>query len=156
MKNAFYFVFKDLFILQIFTFLSIFFGYVKKTWEKVMADFKMYDVTDWTTNDYHTIFPNISRSKENQADHKIYSMRNILLQKSYTKYGEKLVVDPFIQHISESTIWIVLNVVFVLCPIWGLPKYVKNRCWPLALTLHKMFLKNKKRTGTNLFTSFSA
>ena len=69
-----------------------------------MADFKMYDVTDWTTNDYHTIFPNISRSKENQADHKIYGMRNILLQKSYTKYGEKLVVDPFIQHISESTI----------------------------------------------------
>ena len=60
-----------------------------------MADFKMYDVTDWTTNDYHTIFPNILRSKGNQADHKIYSMRNILLQKSYTKYGGKTSRRPF-------------------------------------------------------------
>ena len=43
-KNAFYFMLKALYILEIFTFLSRLFGYV----EKLLDD----DVIDWTTNNY--------------------------------------------------------------------------------------------------------
>ena len=63
MKNAFYFMLKALFVLEIFTFLSWLFGYVEKRLDKkAMVNFKIYDVTDWTTNNY-----NISESKGNQA-----------------------------------------------------------------------------------------
>ena len=50
-KNAFYFMLKALFVLKIFTFLSWLFGYVGK-WldKKAVVNFKIYDVTDWTTN----------------------------------------------------------------------------------------------------------
>ena len=33
---------------------------------------------------------------------------------------------------------------------------LKLRCWPLVSTLHKAFLKNKKRSETSLSVSFSA
>ena len=50
-KNVFYFMLKALFVLKIFTFLSWLFGYVGK-WldKKAVVNFKIYDVTDWTTN----------------------------------------------------------------------------------------------------------
>ena len=49
MKNAFYFMLKALFILELFTF-----GYIER-WvdKKVMVNFKIYDFTNWTTNDYN-------------------------------------------------------------------------------------------------------
>ena len=54
MKNAFYFILKALFVLDIFTFLSWVFGYVEKRLDKkAMVNFKIYDVTDWTTNIYN-------------------------------------------------------------------------------------------------------
>ena len=54
LKNAFYFMLKALFILEIFKFLSWLFGYVEKRLDKkVKVNFKIYDVTDWTTNDSH-------------------------------------------------------------------------------------------------------
>ena len=47
-----------------------------------MVYFKIYDVTDWTANDYNT-YINISRRKVNQAmksgQSKKYSVRNIFL-----------------------------------------------------------------------------
>ena len=53
-KNAFYFTLKALFVLGIFTFLSRLFGYVRKDLDKKdEVNFKIYDVTDWTTNDYN-------------------------------------------------------------------------------------------------------
>ena len=53
-KNAFYFTLKALFVLEIFTFLSRLFGYVRKDLDKKdEVNFKIYDVTDWTTNDYN-------------------------------------------------------------------------------------------------------
>ena len=55
MKNAFYFMLKSLFVFEIFTFLSCLFGYAEKQLDKkALVSFKIYDVTDWTTNNYKT------------------------------------------------------------------------------------------------------
>ena len=55
MKTAFYFMFKALFVRQIFTFLSRIYGYVEKRLDKrAMINFKIYDVIVWTTNNYNT------------------------------------------------------------------------------------------------------
>ena len=54
MKNAFYIKLKALFILDIFTFLSWRFGHVEKQLDKkAEVNFKIYDVTDWTANNYN-------------------------------------------------------------------------------------------------------
>ena len=61
MKNAFYFMLKALFVLEIFTL----FGYVEKRLDKkVDVNFKIYDVIDWATNNYNIYF---SISKEVKA-----------------------------------------------------------------------------------------
>ena len=60
MRNVFYFKLKNFFVLEIFTFLSLHFGYVEKRLDqKAMVNFKIYVIT------LH-ILPNISRSKGNQ------------------------------------------------------------------------------------------
>ena len=69
---------KALFVLKIFEFLSWIFAYGEKRLDKrAKADFKIYDVTDWTTK--------ISRSKDNQAmkfgQLTEYNMRSIFLEK---------------------------------------------------------------------------
>ena len=54
MKNVFYFILKFHFVHETFTlFIYItLFGYVEKRLvEKAMVNFKIYDVTDCTTND---------------------------------------------------------------------------------------------------------
>ena len=44
-----------IFYLEIFTLSSWFFGYVEKRLKKkAIINFKIYDVADWTTNDYNT------------------------------------------------------------------------------------------------------
>ena len=51
MKNAFYFMLKALFILKIFKILSCLFIYVEKRLDKKdKADFNIYDVTTWLSN----------------------------------------------------------------------------------------------------------
>ena len=56
MKNAFYFTSKALFVLKIFKFLSLLFGYVAKRQDKIKdkINFKFCDVTAWLTNDLNT------------------------------------------------------------------------------------------------------
>ena len=55
MKNAFYFMLKAVLIFDILTFTSWLFGYVEKRLDKkAMVNFKVDDVTDWTTNDHNT------------------------------------------------------------------------------------------------------
>ena len=55
MKNAFYFTFKGLFVLEIFKFLSLLFGHVGKGLNlKVKVTFKIYDATTWLTNSWNT------------------------------------------------------------------------------------------------------
>ena len=54
MENASYFMLKALFVPEVFTFCHDFFGHVEKWFaEKVKVNFKIYDVTDWTTNNYN-------------------------------------------------------------------------------------------------------
>ena len=55
MKNVFYFILKARFAFQIFTILSRDFGFVEK-WldKKAMVNFKLYGITDWTTNNCNT------------------------------------------------------------------------------------------------------
>ena len=46
---------KTLFVLEIFTFLSLPFGYVEQRLDKEgMVDFKTYNVTNWPTLNYNT------------------------------------------------------------------------------------------------------
>ena len=53
MKNAFYFMLKALFVLEIYKFLSYLLGYVEKRLDtKAKVNFKIYDVTNWTANNY--------------------------------------------------------------------------------------------------------
>ena len=55
MKNAFYFMLKSLFVIEIFTFLSSHFGNIEKRLDKkAMINFKIYDFTHWTTNNHNT------------------------------------------------------------------------------------------------------
>ena len=53
MTKAFYFILKVFFILELFTFLFRLFGYAeKRLHKKAMVNFKIYDVIDWTANNY--------------------------------------------------------------------------------------------------------
>ena len=55
MKNAFCFMLKAFFVLEISKFLYWLFGYVeKRNDKKVKVNFKIYDVTDWTKDNCNT------------------------------------------------------------------------------------------------------
>ena len=55
MKNAFYFMLKTLFLLAIFKFLSLRFGYVEERLDwKAEVESKIPDVTGWIANNYNT------------------------------------------------------------------------------------------------------
>ena len=44
------FISEALFVLEVFTFLFRIFGYLEKRLDKKDINFKIYDFTDWTTN----------------------------------------------------------------------------------------------------------
>ena len=55
MKNALYIILKAYFVLEIFKILSLHFGHVEKLiYKNGQVNFKLYDVIDWTTNNYNT------------------------------------------------------------------------------------------------------
>ena len=58
-----------------------------------------YMASTWLTNNCNTHITNISRSKGNQAmkfsQLRDYNMRNIFLEKSYTKCGREAIPRPF-------------------------------------------------------------
>ena len=56
MKNAFYFTLNTLFVLKTFRFyIPNFFNHVGKCLvKKAMVNFKIYDASDWETNNYNT------------------------------------------------------------------------------------------------------
>ena len=97
MKNVFYFTLKALFVLKIFYVLSCLFGHVGNWFDqKDKVNFKFYDVTTWEINSCNS---HISRSKRSETMNfdqlTEYNMRNIFLEKSYTKCGGELFPDPF-------------------------------------------------------------
>ena len=55
MKNVFYFILEALLVLNMFKFLSWFFGHIEKTaWLEDKVNFKIHDVTICVTNNYNT------------------------------------------------------------------------------------------------------
>ena len=97
MKNAFYFMLKALFVLEIFTFFLLYRnGLIGKLW--LISQF----MTSQTGQQIITIhiFPNISRSEGNQAMNYgeliIYSKRNIFLQNHAEDKVGRLVLDHFL------------------------------------------------------------
>ena len=110
------------------------------------------------------ILPNISRSKGNQAMKTgqliEYNMRNIFLEKPYTKrVGET--IPRLFPKLSKLSISLdnclkFYTVCFYCMPRWGLSKLLKLGCRPLAFTSYNAFLKNKKEFGTSFPASFSA
>ena len=90
MKNALYFTLKALFVPKIFRFLSWLFGHVSKS---MMSQPGLQTIA-------LDILPNISRSKGNQAMKSCqlieYNMRNIFVEKSYTKCAGETIPQTLI------------------------------------------------------------
>ena len=73
-------------------------------------------------------------------------MKNIFIEKSYTKCGGEASPRPFyikikIERISRSTAWNAINFVFSVYPSGGLPKHIKTK---VLINCIKLF-KNLKR-----------
>ena len=88
-------------------------------------------------------------------------MRNILSWKIMHKiwrrsYSQTLLWKIKIEHISGSTIWIVIKFVFIICPSRGLLKYIKTEVLTTYFYLIKSFSKMKKWSGTGAPTPFYA
>ena len=84
--------------------------------------------------------------------------QGIFFMKNHTQnVVEKLVPDLSIKKPTLSVTLLKCYKVCFYCMFKSRStKLLKLRCWPLAFTLYKTFLKNKERSGTILPTWFSA
>ena len=87
-------------------------------------------------------------------------MRDIFLEKSYTKGGGeaslRLVSEKSkLSSSPDQACKVRLQLVSIVCQIEDYRNILKLSCRPLAFTLYKAFLKNKKRSETSLPASFS-
>ena len=76
-----------------------------------------------------------------------YKMRNIFLKRSFKNVVEKLVQDPFIKIKIEQTLnreFEMIKFVYNICPIQGLPKYIKTNV-PINFYLKQSFFKKIKK-----------
>ena len=90
-----------------------------------------------------------------------YILRNIFLEKWYTKCGGKTIPAPFFKKsklsISLDQYSKVLYILFLLfAKFEDYRNWLKLNCRPPIFTSNKAFLKNKERSGTSLPASFSA
>ena len=148
-----HFMSKALFVLEKFTFLFWFFGYVKKRLDqKAMVNFKIYDNTHRTTNNSMHILSNSSRSKGNQtikfAPLIEYKMGNSFLKMITQNVVEKLVSVAFIENENWAYLWInslkCFNAHFYYVQVEVYENILNFRCWPLAFTFYNAFLKTKR------------
>ena len=91
-----------------------------------MVDPKICDVTTWETNNFISHIAHISRSEGNNQTMKFgqlteYNMRNIFLEKSYTKCGGETIPGAFSK---KSKLTVSLDQ-FVLIVCQGLSKYIE-------------------------------
>ena len=97
---------------------------------------------------------NIARTKNSKTmkfgQIEEYNTKNIFLGKSYTKCEGEATSRPFYeksknQHwaYSGSTIWNVINLFLLYVQVEVYRNILKLRCWPLAFTLYKAFLKKR-------------
>ena len=84
-----------------------------------------------------------------------YNMRNIFLEKSYTKCGEKTSHRPFLESQNRTYLWINSLKFYVASSYCmsscGLSQYIETK---LQTTCFYLFQKNKKRSGTTVPASF--
>ena len=77
-----------------------------------------------------------------------YNMRNIFLEKSYTKCGGETIPRPFlkikIEHISGSIAYNYMQVVLIACHVEEYCSILKLNRRPFAFTSYKNFMKNKE------------
>ena len=84
-----------------------FFGHIAKQRDQgAKVNCKLYDVTNWEINNSNTHIAENHNSKGNQKiklDHIVrYNMRNIFLEKSYTKYCGKASPRNFSKNLKWS------------------------------------------------------
>ena len=110
MKTAFYFILKALFALEIIRFLLQRFGYLEK-WldKKISVNSKVYDVTDWITDNQNIhIVQYLYKLRQNEiwSVNRVYEL--FFLKNHTQNMVEKLVSDHSIKNnlecISESTV----------------------------------------------------
>ena len=102
------------------------------------------------------ILPNISKSKGNQTikfgQLIEYNLRNIFLEKSYTKYGGKTIPRPFSEK-SKSSISldqqskVLYSLLLLNVQVEGYRNTLKRSCRPLAFTSYKTSLQTKRGLG---------
>ena len=110
------------------------------------------------------ILPSISRSKGNQTmkfgQLIEYNMKNIFLEKSYTKCGGETFPNPIPKKPKRAYLWInslkFYTVCFCCMPCWGLSKYIETKLQTTCFYLLWSFFKNKNRPGISLSASLSA
>ena len=154
MKNAFYFTKKALFILNIFEFL-FYFGHAGKRHDKkaklIITSKSMMSQTGKQIITIH-IFPNISRSKGSQTvkfrQLTECNMRNISLEKSYTKCGGETSHRPFSKRSKlsispDQQCKVLYNLFSLYVQVEGYRSMLKLTCGKLAFTSYKAFLKSK-------------
>ena len=156
MKNAFYFMLKVLFTLEILTFLSWFLFMKENCLIRKLSLISMF-MTFMTGQQVITIhmLSKITKSKDNQAmkfgqlikGKMIYIYIYIL--KTHTKnVVEKLVTDSFINIQNWEHLWIsclkYYKFFFIVCPSFGLPKYIKTKMLTTCFGLiYSFFLKKQ-------------
>ena len=86
-------------------------------------------------------------------------MRNISLEKSYTKCGKETIPRPFSEkskNTAGSIVKSIIQFIFIVCQAEGYRNILKPSCRPLVIMSYKAFLKKKKRSGTSIPASISA
>ena len=103
--------------------------------QKDKVNFKIYDVTTWEINNCHTPIINISQSKSNQkmkfGQITEYKMRNIFLEKSYTKYSGETIPISFLKNHSWAYLWI-SSLKFYAVSLWYFKLRVIEIYWNYA------------------------
>ena len=91
----------------------------------------------------------------------LYNMGNIFLWKLCTKCGGESIPRPFSKRTQTWAYHWINNLTFYAvcfyCMLkWQYRTILKLSCWPLAFTSFIAFSKNRKRSKTSLYGSFSA
>ena len=140
MENGFYFIFIALFVLKILKFLSWPF------WSSLMSKILM----SLTGKQIFTIHILQYLKKQRQPDNEIWSvkMRNIFLEKSYTKCGGKASLRSYLKK-SKLNIYLdqqseILYRLFLLYAQVEIYKNIlKLSYWPFAFTLFEAFFRRQ-------------
>ena len=89
-----------------------------------------------------------------------YNIKNIFLEKSYTKCGGVTIARPLykklkLEHVSRSIVWSFVQFAFIAGQVEDYQKILKLSCKLLAFTSYKAFFKKNKRSGTRVPALFS-